>query len=724
MTRNTAQMEIQLLKTVLIFITILNTLDALESSVKMDQKTTKWHTQESTTRTVHNLTNLIYQYYLVCGSEYICEKQNYDFIKSHQATSGLELCPRCSCDKDCVQSGTCCPDIMFSFPEPICQDIFIIRNTPFGNDQGHMIVECHDESSHETKEKCYQNFTSAQLMQKPPVTSNKYAFTFRNKHCAECNGVFNYSNWGIGISCETVSDFNFLSTYGDIIDQAIEEHCNVQYEEDDDSSKHRCLSTTHIPISSVTECNVTGTWLTYDNDIANACHSSYHIEDKGFKNVFCLMCNPPLHNTNAITSCNVSGSWEPYDSALLDACTKEEATPTTMPYKNVFCFLCNRNNTSYFRYQDANAIIGKRSTFLSYMFRVRILERALDFYYSILDSTVFSNKDDVHTLSNYVVSFNKTKLLLLHYAMYGTDSYCSAKFPGGFFVNQTCLCDESCLFRHSRPFCCHDFLLNSTTSCLETLISGPTHFSSHIGAISRCNELSGSDVTANRCNSADVNDIFGTLPVTYDNVIYKNLDCFRCNHPTKNLSLVSPSHWEFLIECDSYPHYNYFPTVQAILQQAKRRNCRIQIVPANTHDTVFKMSTIYCNKENIGICNVTGLWSAYDSDIAQACENLDIFLPSHDNFKNVYCYICNSASPSSLDKTKGATCLVAAENQYYGKNITTACAALPEVPGFGLYRNIFCKTCSIANEKIEPFYWIPFIPTASGDRDLPFSFCT
>ncbi|XP_069121320.1 uncharacterized protein [Argopecten irradians] len=709
-------MELRYSICILVTINIISSLGASDKSM-----TTKWFIEEtSTTRTVHNLTNLIYQYYLICGSQFICEKQNYNFIKYHQPSPNLALCPQCSCAKDCVQNGTCCPDVMFSFPIPVCKDKSIIKSVYLGNDQSHMIVDCHEKSPQQTKEKCYKNFTDAEMMQNPPVTYTKYAFTFRNKHCAECNGIFfNYSNWGIDISCQMVSDFNFLSTYEEIIDKAKESNCNVMYDEDEDTSRYICEEFKELndwPMAK-SECNITGTWLKYDRDIESACNSDYSITDNGFTNVFCLMCNPPPYNVNTISSCNVSGNWAPYESELREACTKQDATPSTMPYKNLFCFLCNRNNTSHFRYQDVNAIVEESIITFSNIYNIRILEHALDYYDSVLESSRLDSHDNVQTLYTNAVSFNRSKLLKLHYATFGTNSYCSAKFPGGFFVNDTCSCDESCLFRNSKPFCCHDLLLDSPTSCLKASISGSKYFSLNFGAVVGCNDYTGDQVILNRCKSANPNDIFGILPVTYNGIVYKNLDCFRCNNPTINISHASVSDWELQFECDSHPHFKYFPSVIGIIEHFRRRNCNIQIVPAREYH-VTKMSRIYCNRERVDRCNITGQWSKYDRDIELACETLDLFLPPHHGYKNVYCYICNNPIHPSINNTTSVTCHVSAENQYYGENIITACAEQPEVPGFGLYRNIFCRTCSIVNATIETMLWIPYMPDSSGSRGV------
>jgi hypothetical protein len=46
----------------------------------------------------------------------------------------------------------------------------------------------------------------------------------------------------------------------------------------------------------INECNISGTWQHYDQEIEFACHfydSKYHF----FKNVFCYMCNPPLYDS-------------------------------------------------------------------------------------------------------------------------------------------------------------------------------------------------------------------------------------------------------------------------------------------------------------------------------------------------------------------------------------------------------------------------------------------
>jgi hypothetical protein len=81
----------------------------------------------------------------------------------------------------------------------------------------------------------------------------------------------------------------------------------------------------------IDECNVTGTWSTYDYDIDWACNG-FQLPFEIYKNVFCFICNPPLTDQDIITStCNQTGDWLQKTDAIENACFMYNESSATLP---------------------------------------------------------------------------------------------------------------------------------------------------------------------------------------------------------------------------------------------------------------------------------------------------------------------------------------------------------------------------------------------------------
>ena len=75
----------------------------------------------------------------------------------------------------------------------------------------------------------------------PPVTSTgEYRITFKNKFCAECNDYFTYENWVMNITCLDFADFNYLSSYDDILALAGDRRCRISYLPSDETDAITC----------------------------------------------------------------------------------------------------------------------------------------------------------------------------------------------------------------------------------------------------------------------------------------------------------------------------------------------------------------------------------------------------------------------------------------------------------------------------------------------------
>ncbi|XP_069121319.1 uncharacterized protein [Argopecten irradians] len=686
------------------------------------------YVQDSSTRPVYNMTNLIYEYYLVCGPQYICNKHHYSFVYEFKSTPRVKVCPQCRCDRQCVLRQDCCPDVILSMPEQDCVTTSLLQGRVNKKSNHYIFADCHEKSPEELKDKCMMNYTDTESLQYPPVTSRRYAFTFRNKFCAECNGIHNYTEWNIDVSCFDFVDLNFLSSYEAIYNTARSNDCKLEYVADE-GNMHKCFgrtqhSTDYEPLESW--CNVTGTWAYRDPDIEAACAADYLPRYKTYRNIFCFICNPPdyLHEDEIVATCNVSGIWSPYEAAIEHNCNSMDWTPSTQPYKNVFCFLCNRNNTNYNRYFDVSISTTESESLYENFFTVTRYN--LDFYHVLLEkSKTMMFLSHIHKpMPLFSNQWNTTKLVSYHYAVEGSGSFC--KIPHQLFQLDLCSCDmKTCLYSHKPPFCCLDVLLEAPTSCFSDILvessSVNQKYATPYSAISKCEQsnVGGAiDESQLRCGIA-ADDIFGTLPVTHGQAIYKNFDCMWCHLNSKEKQHIQITPWDVQIKCPYEINAEFHVLLNDVIKTAKVMDCSVRVFPRHRNSLMSQVSRMHCTKTSefryVDKCNTTGHWMLFDPDVKAACENEGKFLPPyHEQYKNIFCYVCNPPTSSNISID---TCSVQPENQRYGEVVIELCRNSPLVPGYEPYKNVFCSLCSNINMTLPPPF--PWNPRFAGGFDFP-----
>lgn len=282
-----------------------------------------------------NVSNIYGAYESVCGSLF-CE--HIKVLNISNMSDYGDFCGECSCDRSCILNSNCCPDYFFSHLSCV-ETNFLRFNTDRKNDQRSvaMKVKCPDVADPETKQLCEITEDVENQLQNMPVSSTKTGFTYRNIHCFECHNESSadVKHWDLEIHCIEFTDFNFISSYSEIISYAKSKKCNMFYSHDYFGFPNDIYCGNNKPfLNTVSSCNESGTWLTYDEDIELACQiydHKYHV----FKNVFCYMCNPPLSISDPISRCNTTGLWTPYNEEIQTACLQTISTPLTAPFKNV-----------------------------------------------------------------------------------------------------------------------------------------------------------------------------------------------------------------------------------------------------------------------------------------------------------------------------------------------------------------------------------------------------
>ena len=226
-------------------------------------------------------------------------------------TNGSErasCCAQCSCDNDCLRLDNCCLDkgrskIQNTRALP-CKSTLtkdLINDNGITSDIEPRTYKMEDtcppnEVNITLKQKC-QGYIKENLEDFVLVSDKQTGMIYQNRHCAECHGVTDYTQWSIRTSC-----YELLSQDRSFKSMLVSDRCDI-VNEVPSSEKSRADSFACF-IPGYSECNTTGLWEKYDSDIVAACKqynwTYFQIRDlanrvKTYKNVFCFLCNMPAN---------------------------------------------------------------------------------------------------------------------------------------------------------------------------------------------------------------------------------------------------------------------------------------------------------------------------------------------------------------------------------------------------------------------------------------------
>ncbi|CAC5393414.1 MTH [Mytilus coruscus] len=638
------------------------------------------------------------QYAATCGIQF-CNATGFSLTYYDRDLTYINsVCPPCYCDT-CVLNKDCCPDLALPKYNEICtNDAVYNPETLLSKFYFSMINTCPNGTDKKLTQLCENDTNLATDLSLVPVTSVSRT-TYRNIHCAQCHNETDTESWTVDINCEKFADFNFLSSFEEIADMVKEKRCTVRYVQQNENYKARKCQ----PINEnlIGRCNITGTWQKYDYNIDWACHF-LQLPFDIYKSVFCLLCNPPLKDSNftVISSCIPSEERLFKSKSLDEACMVYNTTAVTVPFKNTFCYFCNRQNDLY-RYAE---IEGSLSVFFGetneqIRYRISNVNFKTDFLGKYLTSYINRSGIDVNEGKRINTSFvyfdndrqvNMSNLMSLYSQTYGPE------LCGIYNSNQEqltgnqslqCSCIANCSLNRD---CCIDY-----------------EFDQHLGC-------SGGNVISSMCRYADkrLNSycyergaLIYDLPVSKNDTKnhFSNIFCAICADDSVN---IHPLHamtaaqffqpWDIEITClatKSIPIY-FQLSVATILANAYQRNCGVIYKP-NPNKEVICDDTV----NTIKSCNVSGTWPDFDEDVVWACEKLNTtYLQSYRGYKNIFCTLCNpdlGFQPSTTPMPTEAT--------------TTS-----------PHGNIICSACIYAGGVVTTFRTLFLLPT---DTEMTITDC-
>ena len=303
-----------------------------------------------------------------CGFERLCNNYSSHVGAAINAIDkgGLnDQCESCSCDSACAANEDCCIDLIIEKMPYTCIDeprLLTIEHsiTDFKPDEGAsmtVIGRCLNRDDTDLIDRCEtDNFDRTDILQYMPVFQNG---VYKNIYCLMCNIHTPEPVFKVKVICNNYLETALSKTMTQLF-EVVRKHCKVQVVPpgyDRHCSTRKQLVDNPSIISS---CNQTGLWFNYDERIAAGCeddgHSTLsfmpiytvHLSDGTmfFKNFLCFLCNP-RESQVTYDSCNE-------DNQLDTICQETKLVPSWLPYKNVYCYLCNLPPAPFYTFQQTN----------------------------------------------------------------------------------------------------------------------------------------------------------------------------------------------------------------------------------------------------------------------------------------------------------------------------------------------------------------------------------
>ncbi|XP_069114790.1 uncharacterized protein [Argopecten irradians] len=121
-----------------------------------------------------------------------------------------------------------------------------------------------------------------------PITDTTNKITYRNVFCAICNSrqEENLIAWSANVNCTSSSTPEPKSLRELMESVASNKQCNLLFEPPRNMTLAKCDT-----LGLVSECNVTGRWTVFDDDMDRACTSYRSVYRSTYQNIHCYMCN-------------------------------------------------------------------------------------------------------------------------------------------------------------------------------------------------------------------------------------------------------------------------------------------------------------------------------------------------------------------------------------------------------------------------------------------------
>ncbi|XP_053380358.1 uncharacterized protein LOC123564218 [Mercenaria mercenaria] len=444
-----------------------------------------------------------------------------------------------------------------------------------------------------------------------PCTSVESKLIYKNQHCALCNEEINCIPWEIKLVCLNFKDFErSMSSFTSIaqMQKALDIFdCKIQLTRVEQSVEALvCTRKDYLHDDLVSICNITGLWVSYNEDISWACEN-FGNPYKGFRNVFCYICNPSRANEQnvALTEDCLLPEDNNELSILHNACKTFPTSNRLAPFKNIYCYsACNKEqsietdtteNRRLLNISESNDDTLRSELNISIMYSgenkfiemkrfVNELLPGLSADLKLYIPSLQTGKVDAY--SSYI-----SYLVNEYSSVCGMETVCNSSKNEdtpiyGNPVCGECTCNAECAESEN---CCPDILLNQQPySCLgakmfpvlyKVVTNRMVEFYESSNETYRitdvCLRNDTEEELSHNCSSYQkASDFFTNIPVTTDTGnTYRNIYCFICNS-NKNDAIL-----QFQVFCDTCIEYGLFTNINNLLDMIKSHCSKISFVP-------------------------------------------------------------------------------------------------------------------------------------------------
>ncbi|KAL4217394.1 hypothetical protein ACF0H5_023844 [Mactra antiquata] len=224
-----------------------------------------------------------------CSSEKLCSTGIESYPHSFS-----NICAPCSCYGGCTEE-TYCPVVSFEEAKCVHQASFLNKTEmvpnlhPFLQRMYYVIATCPPNTLSEERDQC----ESIQTLNNSHYVSGISSFKiYKNEICARCNGEQRFVKWkytGILTQEDMIALVNGTKSDVELLSEIKKRDVLSTPPDDYPEDLNVCN------FDDVTECNVTGWWGSYDENLVQLCsyplHSSIESYRTIFKNVYCAACN-------------------------------------------------------------------------------------------------------------------------------------------------------------------------------------------------------------------------------------------------------------------------------------------------------------------------------------------------------------------------------------------------------------------------------------------------
>ena len=248
----------------------------------------------------------------------LCPYTNYCYQNSSREINETNIydlpsipsCLPCSCDNDCWELHTCCPDKDEIIPttEQLPCKLSNVKENPDDNkpssildilyqraDANYRIVDsCPPSENNETLRRKCDGLKTETLSDYIWVSDDKNGRIYQNVHCSKCHGVKDIWYWNLQTSCQEI-----LDTAANIEDTLLTVDCDITNVAPRDKTslvaKYQCYDF-ELEDTLQSGCNFSTVYADLSKDILTACNRSTWPYIHGFQgvrlynNIFCYVC--------------------------------------------------------------------------------------------------------------------------------------------------------------------------------------------------------------------------------------------------------------------------------------------------------------------------------------------------------------------------------------------------------------------------------------------------